>query len=84
MLKKLKNSLLTKKAASKKISKESDSNSSIKNGNLAKKRIQTKASKDEKVIVTKKEFESYIEMVRQEERSKLMKSGKLSAKAIKK
>jgi|TARA_B110001450_G_C17329601_1_gene362904 hypothetical protein len=41
---------------------------------LGKKRIATAIEKkDDKMVVTKKDFERYIEMVRQEERSKLLK-----------
>ena len=72
VIKKLKKSISenSKKLASKKISKESPA---VKSGNLGKKRIATAQEKDDKMVVTRKDFERYIEMVRQEERSKLQK-----------
>ena len=60
----------SKKSASKKISKPSPVATS---GNLGKKRIGSAGSTPEdkqKLVITKKDFEQYIEMVRQEERNK--------------
>lgn len=63
---------IVKKIVKKKASKES--------GNLGKKRVAPKkASKgEEKVTISKKDFEAYIERIRKEERAKI--SGKASIK----